>query len=139
MSKEKILIVDDEPGAVEILEDFLSQENYKVETARDGEEALSILKESAFDLVLTDLNMPKLDGLALLDKIQKMDLGMMTIVLTGWTLDGGIDYALPADTTMAPGEYLVVARDAAALADREGVLEGKRVAFGGRRNIKKKK
>jgi DNA-binding NtrC family response regulator len=93
MSKEKILVVDDEPGAVGILEDFLSRENYKVETAQDGEEALSVLKESSFDLVLTDLNMPKIDGLTLLEKIQKMDLGMMTIVLTGC---GTIDNAVSA-------------------------------------------
>ncbi len=99
MSKEKILVVDDEPGAVSILEDFLTQENYKVETAQNGEEAFAALKESAFDLVLTDLNMPKVDGLELLEKIQKMNSGMMTIVLTGC---GTIDNAVSA---MKAGAY----------------------------------
>lgn len=93
MSRNRIMLVDDEPGALEILAGILEQENHEVFTAQDGDAALSILKESSFDLVLTDLNMPKLDGLELIRRIQQVDSSMMTIVLTGC---GTIDNAVAA-------------------------------------------
>ncbi len=99
MSREKILVVDDEPGAVEILVDVLRQEDYDVTTAMDGEEALSLFKESDFDLVLTDLNMPRLDGLGLLDELNRASLNTVSIVLTGC---GTIDNAVAA---MKAGAY----------------------------------
>ena len=93
MVKHKILVVDDEPGAVEILTDLLTKENYDVVIAQDGGKALEILKESVFDLVLTDLNMPNLDGLGLLQELRKMNVETMSIVLTGC---GTIDNAVAA-------------------------------------------
>ncbi len=99
MSRNRIMLVDDEPGALEILAGILGQENYEVVTAQDGEVALSILKESSFDLVLTDLNMPKIDGLELIRRIQQVDSALMTIVLTGC---GTIDNAVAA---MKAGAY----------------------------------
>ncbi|OIP65189.1 MAG: DNA-binding response regulator [Nitrospirae bacterium CG_4_9_14_3_um_filter_53_35] len=99
MNRNRILLVDDEPGALEILAGILGQENYEVVTAQDGEEALSILKESSFDLVLTDLNMPKINGLELIRRIQQVDPVLMTIVLTGC---GTIDNAVAA---MKAGAY----------------------------------
>jgi DNA-binding NtrC family response regulator len=99
MDNYKILVVDDEPGAVEILVDLLGQENYVVTTAQDGEEALAFIRESSYDLVLTDLNMPKLNGLELLTKIQQMNSETMSLVLTGC---GTIDNAVAA---MKAGAY----------------------------------
>jgi DNA-binding NtrC family response regulator len=99
MSREKVLVVDDEPGARQILVDVLSKEKYQVATAGDGEEALHLLRESAYNLVLTDLNMPKVDGIKLLKGIQNMNSGMLSIVLTG---RGTIDNAVAA---MKAGAY----------------------------------
>ncbi len=99
MSKEKILVVDDEPGAVEVLVEMLEQEEYQVVAAEDGEEAFGILRESDFDLVLTDLNMPKLDGIELLQKIREVNPALLSIVLTGC---GTVDNAVAA---MKAGAY----------------------------------
>ena len=99
MTRQRVLVVDDEPGAVEILVDLLQREKLDVVAARDGEEALGALKEQAFDLVLTDLNMPRLDGVELLRRIQKMDAGIVSIVLTGC---GTVDNAVAA---MKAGAY----------------------------------
>ncbi len=57
-----VLIVDDEPGVLEVLADLLAAEGLEVETAPDGQTALRKLLERAYDLVLSDLRMPGLDG-----------------------------------------------------------------------------
>ena len=59
-----VLIVDDEPNIVTALEFLMNQENYDVRVARTGEEALRAIEERAPDLVLLDVMMSKLDGLA---------------------------------------------------------------------------
>lgn len=58
----KILIVDDEPNILMSLEFLMKKEGYKVFIARDGEEALEIIKEQKPDLLLLDIMMPKVDG-----------------------------------------------------------------------------
>ncbi|MCU0338489.1 MAG: response regulator [Spirosomaceae bacterium] len=58
----KILIVDDEPNILMSLEFLMKKEGYKVFIARDGEEALEIIKEHTPDLILLDIMMPKVDG-----------------------------------------------------------------------------
>src|ERR1700728_772820 len=64
--KKQVLIVDDEPNLRKILSAQLSRDGYDVLTADDGEQGLSILKEHHIDLVVTDLKMPKVDGMTLL-------------------------------------------------------------------------
>jgi CheY-like chemotaxis protein len=64
MSK-KILVVEDEPASLNVLRYFLSHEGYEVIGAKDAVGALELLAQSRFDLVLSDLRMPGLDGLAL--------------------------------------------------------------------------
>jgi CheY-like chemotaxis protein len=64
MSK-KILIVDDEAASLRVLRYFLGYEGYEIVGAKDAVEALELLAESRFDLVLSDVKMPRLDGLAL--------------------------------------------------------------------------
>ena len=59
----KILIVDDEKAIRESLEIVLKDEGYKAETAADGEEALEKLRTENYDVVITDIKMPKLDGM----------------------------------------------------------------------------
>ena len=79
----KILIVDDEPELREVFADRLRLKGAEVFEAENGEEAIKILKESAFDGVVTDLRMPKLDGRGVL-KFTK-EKGIMTVVITGYS------------------------------------------------------
>ena len=64
-TKGRVLVVDDEPSARAGLEKLLTQEGYRVELAEDGAQALERATESAPDVVVTDLKMPKMDGLEL--------------------------------------------------------------------------
>jgi CheY-like chemotaxis protein len=62
---KKILVVEDEPASLRILRYFLSHEGYETAEAKDGVEAMELLTQSRFDLVLSDVKMPRLDGVAL--------------------------------------------------------------------------
>ena len=62
---KKILVVDDEPASLRILRYFLTHEGYETAEAKDGVEAMELLTQSRFDLVLSDVRMPRLDGVTL--------------------------------------------------------------------------
>ena len=64
-AKTKILLVDDDPSALEALSALFEVNGYQVEQASDGVEALLQLEQDKFDLVLSDIRMPKIDGLSL--------------------------------------------------------------------------
>lgn len=68
---KKILIVDDEPNIVMALEYTFKKNNYEVFIARDGQEALDIVKNSFPDLIILDVMMPMVDGYATLEQIRK--------------------------------------------------------------------
>lgn len=70
---KKILIVDDEPNIVMSLEYTFKKNNFKVFIARDGQEALDILKAEIPDVIILDVMMPMVDGFATLDQIKKDD------------------------------------------------------------------
>jgi two-component system, OmpR family, KDP operon response regulator KdpE len=67
----RVLVVDDEAGIRKVVRDALERAGHEVETAGDGEEASRLLEESDFALVITDLNMPRMDGRALVRHIRK--------------------------------------------------------------------
>ena len=67
----RVLVVDDEAGIRKVVRDALERAGHEVETAGDGEEAARLLGESDFALVITDLNMPGMDGRALVRHIRK--------------------------------------------------------------------
>lgn len=71
MNKEKILVCDDDKEIVEAIKIFLTQENYEVLSAYDGEEALKILQATPVDLLIIDVMMPKLDGIRATLKIRE--------------------------------------------------------------------
>jgi CheY-like chemotaxis protein len=62
---KNILVVEDEPASLELLSHFLRKEGYRVSEASDGAEAIELLGTSRFDLVLTDIRTPRLDGVTL--------------------------------------------------------------------------
>lgn len=70
---KKILIVDDEPNIVMTLEYTFKKSNYIVFIARDGQEALDILKTNYPDVIILDIMMPMVDGFATLEQIRKDD------------------------------------------------------------------
>ena len=78
----KILIVDDEPGLVQILEDNLQAEKYETQKAYNGPDALNLLNYERFDLILLDIKMPKMDGFAVLEKIRVNDQNTPILFLT---------------------------------------------------------
>lgn len=70
---KKILIVDDEPNIVMSLEYTFKKNNYEVFIARDGQEALDIVKSSYPDVIILDVMMPMVDGYATIEQIRKDD------------------------------------------------------------------
>src|SRR6266702_1967570 len=93
MPRERILIVDDEANARTALAELLRDEGYSVETAADGFKALPKLEEFSPDLLLTDLNMPGMDGIELMRKARARDPEMVAVVMTA---DGAGDTAVSA-------------------------------------------
>jgi len=81
----RVLVVDDEPEAVELLQEFLVAKGYDVTTAGDGEEALRKVKEERPHLILLDVLMPKMDGLEVLSRVREIDKEVSVIMITGVT------------------------------------------------------
>lgn len=81
--KRRILIVDDDYDVRNTLSEYLLIQGYAVETAKNGLEALQVLAEYHFDAVLTDFQMPHLDGLNLAYQIRKNDPQTFIIMMTG--------------------------------------------------------
>ena len=67
----RVLVVDDEAGIRKVVRDALERAGYAVETAAEGEEASRLFDGTGFDLVITDLSMPQMDGLALVEHIRE--------------------------------------------------------------------
>ena len=84
MSKERILIVDDEESIREFLEIMLRREKYEVATASSAKKALKILEKENFDMVITDIQMPEMNGIELLGKIKDTDSDTVVIMVTAY-------------------------------------------------------
>ncbi|MBD9642084.1 MULTISPECIES: two-component system response regulator GlrR [Pantoea] len=78
----RLLLVDDDPGLLKLLGMRLSSEGYQVATAASGPEALRHLQKEKVDLVISDLRMDEMDGLALFGEVQKRHAGLPVIILT---------------------------------------------------------
>ncbi len=96
---ETILIVDDEKNYLTILTAILEEEGFEVLTALSGQEALEIQKTSDVDLVLTDMKMPVMDGIELLEHIKAIDPELPVVMMTA---HGTVDKAVEA---MQKGAY----------------------------------
>lgn len=84
MENRKILIVDDDQTLINILVSRVSSFGFEVDTALDGREAAAILKKKSFPLVLTDMMMPGMDGMELLQHIRANYPETQVIVMTGF-------------------------------------------------------
>jgi DNA-binding NarL/FixJ family response regulator len=81
----RILVVDDEAGICAMLVKFLRSCGYDCESVMDAVEAMSILKQGNFELVISDITMAGMNGLQLLKKIPDIDPELDTIIMTGFT------------------------------------------------------
>ena len=92
MGAEAILVVDDDEDILDLIERHLSNRGYEVLTAYDGEQAISLLDKLMFDLVITDLKMPKFDGMEVLKKAKEKDPNIEVVILTGHgTMDNVVE------------------------------------------------
>ena len=80
--RPKVLVIDDEPGVRELISEALSLSEITAVQAADGLEALSFLRRERFDLLILDINMPKLDGLALLEKLRTEGMSVPVLMLS---------------------------------------------------------
>ncbi|MFQ5583775.1 MAG: sigma-54-dependent transcriptional regulator [Calditrichia bacterium] len=80
----QVMVVDDEENIREVLSGYLQSLGYSVVTAVDGEDALSKFKRGSFDLIVSDLLMPTIDGLELLKKIREQDRDVIFLMITGY-------------------------------------------------------
>jgi two-component system OmpR family response regulator len=81
-SQISVLVVDDEIGVRELICDALSMANIKTQSAMDGLDGLNKIRRERFDLVILDINLPKLDGLTLLEKIRKEGFNLPVLILS---------------------------------------------------------
>ncbi len=80
----RILVVDDEKSMREIMEIFLKNEGYSVASANNGEVAVEAIKKDIFDLVITDMKMPKMGGLELLKNIKEITPQTVVVIITAF-------------------------------------------------------
>jgi DNA-binding NtrC family response regulator len=84
MEKPSILVVDDELLIRDLLYDFFTGQGWSIAVAEDGEKALEMTRSRDFDLVLTDIKMPEMDGLALSAHLKQSHPDMPVVLMTGY-------------------------------------------------------
>ncbi|RME06018.1 MAG: response regulator, partial [Deltaproteobacteria bacterium] len=81
---KKILVIDDEEDTSLIMAEILKQEGYAVKKANDGLEALERIEAEPFDLILSDIRMPNLDGMQLLAELARRKVAAKVIMMTAY-------------------------------------------------------
>lgn len=108
MDSKRVLIVDDQESMREMLADLLDMMGHEPEAVEGGAQALTRLEQPGIDLVITDLNMPEMDGMELMKRIKGRTPGMPVIVITGYgtfhtekqVLTNGADGYIPKPCTI---------------------------------------
>jgi DNA-binding NtrC family response regulator len=101
---ERILIVEDEDTLCASLKRVFEREGYKVEMAGSAESALAVLGTVSFDLIITDIMLPGIDGLEFLIKCRDRDPGQAVIIMTAY------DNLWTADEALALGAYAYITK-----------------------------
>ncbi len=116
MKDARILVVDDNPSNMKLVSDLLEWSGYQIFKAVDAEQALEVIRRTAPDLILMDIGLPGMDGLALTRKLKADDAtkGIRIIVLTSFAMkgderrafDAGCDAYItkPIDTRALPAQ-----------------------------------
>lgn len=125
----RLLLVDDEALSVMMVAEYLERQGYAVEAAYDGLEALAKLESDVYDVVITDIRMPRMDGRELIRRLEDLQPGTPVIVMTGH-LDEGSQAELGANVVAVLGKPFQPAELRAHLSrleaanERSGHLEG---------------
>ena len=91
-TKPSILVVDDELIVRDSLSDWLAEDGYNVATAKNGTEALSMVRKRDWDVLLVDLKMPGLSGLEVLSKVKEINPNIPVIIMTAYaTVDTAVE------------------------------------------------
>lgn len=89
---EKILVVDDEPSLREVLSIMLKRSGYSVTSVNDGGQAIELVQKEIFDLVITDLRMPKIDGMEVLKAVKSASPETVVLIITAFaTADSAVE------------------------------------------------
>ncbi|MBN2037198.1 MAG: response regulator [Chitinispirillaceae bacterium] len=92
IEKTRVLIVDDEPSICDILEKFLKKKGYDVSRAGDGKQAVKVIDNGPVDLIVSDIKMPGMSGVELLQKVREKGKNIPVLITTGFpTLDTAIE------------------------------------------------
>jgi DNA-binding NtrC family response regulator len=81
---KNILFVDDDPNLQKMVEIFLRTTDYHLSFAKNGRTALKMYQEGSFDLILTDIQMPEMDGITLVREINKLDKSIPIIIISAF-------------------------------------------------------
>jgi len=124
MAKARILAVDDQRYFRELIAGMLAEDGFEAQTASSGEEALHVLENSSFDIVLTDLVMPGMDGSELVHRIKERDPDQEIVVVTGV-----VDVKTAVDAMkLGATDYLLKPFDRRTLSvSLEGILQNRRL------------
>jgi len=88
----KILVVDDDKGLADDMVEYLTTYGYQAAAAYGGREALTMFEQEDFQLVITDLKMPEMDGMELLDAVSRLDSRAVVMVITGYgTIESAVE------------------------------------------------
>jgi len=85
--KTKILVIDDEKEIRQLLSDILTDGGHEVTAASDGNKGIEVFKKGEFDLVFTDLGMPRMSGWQVAKQIKSINDQIPVALITGWSVD----------------------------------------------------
>jgi len=103
----RILVVDDEPSICELAGQILEGEGYEVLTAKDGVDGLNALSKSLPDLIISDLNMPRMSGSEFLAVVRERFPHIATIAMSGGHSSGEMPIGVLADAFLQKGNYTI--------------------------------
>jgi two-component system cell cycle response regulator len=94
--QDSVLIVDDDIKLLDVFKSALKSEGHPCKTATSAMSALELINEFVFDIMITDIKLPDIDGLELTTKVKRLKPGMIVIVMTGFIEDFDYDEAIEA-------------------------------------------
>ncbi len=92
--KKTILVVDDETGFREMISFALSGYGFNILTAGDGAQAVEQFKDHHIDFIITDMKMPKMDGLDVISSVKEINADIPVVIMTGFAIEERVQKAL---------------------------------------------
>ena len=87
LERPRVLVVDDEEPVRDLISKTLTMADYEVNTAADGQSALEAIKGTDYDLLITDLRMPGMDGLTVIRQARRMSPSLPIVIITGYSTE----------------------------------------------------